>query len=492
MIRPETRQSLLFALAFALVALLLRVSTFGDPNIHVDEVFYQVVGIAMHEGAVPYVDIWDRKPWGLFFLFYLIAFLSWKPIAYQLVATAFAAATSWIIARTARRWCTAQGALFAGFAYLLWLDKLQGFGGQTPIFYNLFVASAALLALGARESLLEGRVPPRFLGAMLLGGLAITIKQTVVFEASFLGLYGAGLLLRSAMPRPRALAHIASWALIGAAPFVLISIWYAANGYWDIYWHAMVTSNADKPKSLISGAIRALIVFAYLAPLLMVATLSLANWSGPTRRFVAGWMVAALLGLVSVPNFYMHYALPMLVPLSLACASFLARPRWGIIAIVCLAGWSLSTAHVLNFEHTARSRAAMEKLASAIRRHDHGRGLFVVSGPPQLYVMTGNSFPTPLVFPQHLGDIIEKDLSHLSTIGETRRVLAGHPGTVVIMDNPKAGPPNMEVINATLAYVRANCRKVESVETLDLLNSPRMNVWAECRPASDPRLQQRR
>ncbi len=50
-------------------ALLVRALTFGNPILHVDEEFYFAAARAMVHGAVPYVDVWDRKPVGLF-LFY--------------------------------------------------------------------------------------------------------------------------------------------------------------------------------------------------------------------------------------------------------------------------------------------------------------------------------------------------------------------------------------------------------------------------------------
>ncbi|MFC3213951.1 hypothetical protein [Novosphingobium panipatense] len=43
----------LHLLLFLVTAIALRIATFGDPNLHVDESFYQTVGIAMHEGAIP-------------------------------------------------------------------------------------------------------------------------------------------------------------------------------------------------------------------------------------------------------------------------------------------------------------------------------------------------------------------------------------------------------------------------------------------------------
>jgi len=469
------------AMVLLVVAVALRASTFGHPNLHVDEAFYQTVGIAMHDGAIPYVDVWDRKPWGLFFLYYLIAFISNAPLAYQLVATLFAVATAWTIGRIAREWASPAGGLFAGLVYLLWLDRLQGFGGQAPVFYNLFVALAALLVLRSRMQLRAGRLPWRMPLAMLLAGLAITIKPTAVFEACFLGMYATCQLYRSSVARNKQLAAIAGWMALGAAPILLISGWYFAQGYWAIYWQAMFGSNLGKPSFLYAGTMRALISFVILAPVMAVATLSIPTWQGDTKRFVGFWLLAALVGLLSVPNFYMHYSLPLMVPLSVATAAFLSRPVAGPVATAALCLWSLQTAHAFDASNTRASIAAMDELASAIRSNHTDGPLFVVDGPPQLYVLTGHAFPTPLVFPHHLAHEIEKDLSHLSTLGETRRVLALRPGTVVLPDKPRQDPPNMEVIDAVSRYVHANCRKVASVKTPDLLTSARMNVWSHCR-----------
>src|SRR6202012_91450 len=114
--------------------------TFGDPIAQIDEEFYLLVGDRMlHDHVLPYIDIWDRKPVGLFLLFAAIRLLPGDGIlAYQIVATVFAAATAWIIAATARRiGANREGGLAAAGVYLLLLSLLGGRGGQTPVFYNL-------------------------------------------------------------------------------------------------------------------------------------------------------------------------------------------------------------------------------------------------------------------------------------------------------------------------------------------------------------------
>lgn len=474
--RPGWRSALLFLG----VAIALRASTYGDPNVHGDEVFYQTVGLAMHHGAVPYVDVWDRKPWGLFFLYYLITAISDQPLAYQLAATGFAAATAWTIARIASRWHAGQGAVLAGLAYLLWLEQAQGFFGQAPVWYNLFVASAALLVLDAAEGLRAGKVTWRCWVAMALGGCAVTIKQTSLFESAWLGLYAAQALWLSPLAARRKLLTLAGWAALGAAPTLAIASGYALAGHGAIWWQAMVGANLHKTIDPTSSAIRALIMFVMLAPFLMLVVLSLPGMAREERRFLFGWLAAAAVGLLSVPNFYPHYALPILVPLSLAGAGFLGGRWTGPLALAAMALLAFRDTQVLDFGHAARSRAALSELAEAVRRHDDGGPLFVYDGPFQLYGMTGHRFVTPLVFPTHLAQAIEKDVSHLSTLGEVRRVLAERPSTVVLASKPRQGPVNWETMVPVRAYALRNCRLVARVMTPEWLHEETIDVWAEC------------
>ena len=45
----------------------------GYPLIHIDEQFYLLVGDGMLSGSLPYVDVWDRSPIGLFVIYALAA-----------------------------------------------------------------------------------------------------------------------------------------------------------------------------------------------------------------------------------------------------------------------------------------------------------------------------------------------------------------------------------------------------------------------------------
>lgn len=470
-----------FAILLA-VALILRCDTFGDPNLDDDDTFYQTVGIAMHHGALPYVDVWDRKPFGLFAIYWLITGVSTAPIAYQLAASLFAAATAAVIAAIGAHWAKPVGGLLAGLCYLLWLAPTQGYGGQTPLFYNLFVASAALLVIRAGPELERGLFSRQGALAMLLAGIAITIKTTAAFEAAFLGLYAVWQFYRSRQGFAATAQRALLYAALGALPSLLIGGAYWAGGHGQEFSHAMVISNLSKaPPDPFAMGVRALIMACYLSPLLILALFGLMEQHGPRRRFAGLWLLAALVGLASVPRFYMHYALPLLVPLCVAAIPFLDRRGLGIVATAIVAGLSLWLAPPFQFAATAKSKAAIERLAEAIRRHAGGGPLMIYDGPPELYHLTGHGLVTPLTFYAHLSDLAEKDVSHLSTLAETRRVLALGPGAVVIANPIRSAPVNLETYRLVLAYTRQNCRLVAQETAYERLNSYLVEVWGDCR-----------
>lgn len=490
-VRSLSRWSSLL-LVFVGTSLLLRMATFGHPNIDGDEAFYFLVGQAMHDGAVPYVDIWDRKPVGLFVIFWLIAGISKSVVAYQVAAALFAGATAAVIATIASRWAGLRGALLAGLAYLLLLPLLWGYGGQAPVFYNLFIATAALLVMDALPALRQGRVPWQAGVAMLICGLAITVKQTTLFEAVYFGFVLIAALLQSSAPRRRIVVAFLALAAIGAAPTLAVSAWYWLAGYWSEYWHAMVISNISKPKpNGISVLARSLGLYLRLAPIACAAILGLALRlpNGRTfseKRFLVGWLIAAVLGFLSVPNFYMHYALPLLVPLCIAAAAFFARKGLGLAAFAIAAGFSLHWFYPFAFEYTREARRAFDAMTRSIRAHDAGRDLFLFDGPVLLYASTGKRPPSPLVLPMHFNYGIEKDVSHLRTSEELARVLANAPGAVMMPVVQRNNPRNEESWRMVLSYVRANCRLIDVQRSHEMISSASMALYGDCRPQPSP------
>lgn len=460
---------------FAGLAIALQVATFGDTNRHADELFYFLVGQRMHDGLLPYVDVWDRKPFGLFLVYYAIAAVSHSVLAYQIVACLAAGLTAWLIAAIVRHFAPWQGGLFAGLAYLLMLGPFEGATGQAPDFYNPLIAGAALLVL--RDG---GRLGGRAWLAMLLGGISITIKQTSVIEAGFLGLYALWS-AQATVARLRLLGVALGFAAIGAAPMLAIATGYALAGHWGEFWHAMVTSNFAKGRS--SGEAHRLLGIALAAAPLLLA--GAAGLVGPAearaRSFLAGWTGAAVLGFLVVPNFYHHYFLPALVPLAAASGLLFARTRLRLPLLIGLGLYSFLWHAPWQRDWAVASTRSMDALAALVRRHDTGGGLLVFDGPAYLYALTGERFLSPLVFPHHLNHAIEQDVSHLRTGAEIDRILAGGPGVVVMAVMPSNHPVNAYSRGRVLAYVRRECRLAGVVDLAEGPFRTPVAVFGECR-----------
>jgi hypothetical protein len=174
------------------------------------------------------------------------------------------------------------------------LPMYGGAGGQSPVFYNLWMALAALLLLRARRAG-GGAAERRALGAMALAGFALTFKQSAAPEAALFGLPRCGGC--AALPLPGLAARALALMAAGLAPFALFGGFYALIGHFGAFWQAMVTANLAKgydPAGDHWLRIRAMAISASPALLLALAGLALpakgaAGWRCGCWRRWRGW-----------------------------------------------------------------------------------------------------------------------------------------------------------------------------------------------------------
>jgi len=464
-------------------ALLIRLPFLGNPVIEGDEQFYLLVGDRLLDGTLPYVGIWDRKPIGLFLIYAAIRALGGEGILqYQLVATLFATATALLVARLAARLvpdAPRRAGLLAGLTYLLWLGVFGGEGGQSPVFYNLPVAGAALLVLHAvTHPDARARLLPLGSAAMLATGLAMQIKYTAVFEGIFLGL---ALLLaaRRAGAGPARLPLLAAaWIACALLPTLAATAAYAALGELPAFLFANFVSIFQRNTGAVGSSLGRLAAMAgLLLPLAACAALGLriawrrtASFSEGRRTaaFVAGWAAAATAGVLLFGTYYNHYALPLLGPLSVAAAPLLARPStrpWPrrlppmlALSLVAIAATAVLTALHLR----ARGDGTEVRALAAAAPLAPGETLYVFDGETILYLLTRSPLPTPYVFPTHLNDRREADGIGIDPLAELRRVLAARPAFIATTDTPRPriNPDSWALLSETL---RTGYRPVHSV-----------------------------
>jgi hypothetical protein len=427
---PRRRLAIIVAAALAMRALAI-----GNPVVHVDEEFYLAVARMMTHGAIPYFDVWDRKPVGLFLLYMTAA---WLPgiaatIAYQALAFAAVVAAAWGIAALATRAGWARGATLAAVAYVIWLDPLGGVSGQSPVFYNAPMAAAAwLVATGGVAT----RRRWRGVGAMALVGLVLQIKYAAVFEGMFFGCW----LLADEWRARRSIGVLAGYAAVlvtvALIPTIAAYGYYASIGHAEDFLYANIWSIlARHPDPWGEKLGNAATLVLILSPLLAMACAAWGRGEGGEARvryFVFAWAGVAVAGVVAFGGWFDHYGLPIVLPAATAAAGFLGAARerrWvvpailGVAAVVGLATVAINRAQRGN-------EAQLSAIAAAVGR---GPGcLYVYSGSVSLYARTGRCAPTRWLFPSHLGRARESGAIGVDQLAEVRRIFATRPAAVVM------------------------------------------------------------
>lgn len=476
----SVRPAGLAALAICVAALALRFGQFGNALAGLDEQFYLLVGERMWAGALPYVDLWDRKPLGLFVLFAGIAAVPLDGVlAAQLVATGFAAATALLVAAIARRWTGWGPATMAGIFYLAGLNELWGETTQTPVFYNALVAGAALLTLKGRGA-----------AAMALMGAAIQIKTNAVFQGAFLGLW----LLAAERRRGGPVVRTAlTYALIGIAPTLLAFGAYAAMGQGGAWWQANVLSILAKGTPRDAAAVRSFWESWFLfTPCTLLALVGLRRWTArfthlaPGVAFTLGWMAVSAIDFAAIGGFYPHYAIPLLLACTPAVAQAFAIQRWGAALFALSLAWPLFHAAIANPRIAAEERGYAAEVTAAIPAAVRERCLFVYEGPVAYYRLAHACHLSRYVFTAHLSSAREAPSLGVDPGAEIDRIMAQGPAAVITIANSTWPDRNPAMERRLAGWLRRDYSIAARLPHRAYAPDERLLVWQRKERADGP------
>ncbi|MFN3776049.1 hypothetical protein [Sphingomonas parapaucimobilis] len=472
---PSNHASFRRLLILLAVAVLARALTFGNPVVHVDEEFYFFTGHSMWQGAWPFVDVWDRKPVGLFLLYAIPAAFGFPAgiWVYQMMALASVVATAWLIARMAERLGWGAGGTAGGIAYILWLNLLGGQGGQAPVFYNLLMMAAAWAILESDRR----RVRSLGLVAMALVGVVLQIKYSAVFEGMVFGLW----LLFAEWRRSRSpvalILYGAALVTVSLAPTALAAGVYAAIGQWDAFLYANFLSifhrNPD-PIGELAGNLGQMVLI--LSPIVTLAVLGLKRTERDSERtFLAVWLGAGVVGVLLFRPWFDHYGLPILLPACTAAAAMLGREDWrrrhtpALLLAVALAGQIV----LLSLRHERGDAAEFAALSQAVGK---GPGcLYVYSGSTMLYVATQRCPLSRWIVPAHLSRAREAGATGVDQDAEITRILSQHPAVVVMRPpyNGERPEAHVRVLAAMADGYRLAAQLPMGNETISVYKSTR-------------------
>lgn len=425
-----------------------RFSSLNNPLIDVDEGFYLFTGGQLLHGYFPFVDIWDRKPFGLFLIYaFFHLFGPYRIIAYQVGATLCVILTAIFIMKMARTIASSTGALISSLLYVSYLNIAGGEGGQSPVFYNLIVCAALYILL---KYIVNDKYNTRNFchtayKVMFLFGIALQIKYTTVFEGVFSGCFLISILYKKTRSIEKVITQSLVWILIALLPTVSVAVFYFAVGYGHEWWFANINSifhRGHRPPEIVRH--QAIKLSLMVIPL--VISIPFRHFFSPKvskcqkscSLFLNLWACSALLGVIVFGSWYTHYALPLFPPLCIACAPLWSK-NLGKVWLSLLLCYSTIKGQVTVAKHQ-RTRGDNTLFHTVLRTMNSQKGcLFIYSGSPIFYDFYNFCHLTTRPFPGHFHELIEQDATGMQPEKEITRILAALPLYIMSREPALAG-----------------------------------------------------
>ena len=435
----DRRESLVSIAVLVLAVVALRIPVFGFvPDLLTDEQLYALIGHGMTDGLLPYVDLWDRKPIGLFAIFALADRLPFpSPQGYQIVAGIFTFSGAYLTCRIARQLTGPANAVGAGIIYIVGLAYFGSDSGQSEVFHvPLMLAMFALVALPqGKHFLLRSCI------AMVVGGLALQVKYTVAPQCLLFGLIALWRLRLGGLSKCRLVGAAGLFGLLGLLPTIIVATNYWYLGHFEAFWFANAESNFLRHGlgRFRPGNLPTMLTVTLVALIGIWFSLRKRPDQTPMQRELTActhlWLASAALTTLIPGTFYLYYLAAVVPPFILTILPMISSG--GSIAAAAVVAGSLA---ILNptkqWRESEAERPEIERLVQAIRPHVDAtdKCLWVLDGRTDLYQRTGSCLPTRFIYPDHLNNRLERDSLPVSQLAEVRRILAGKPSVIVDAD----------------------------------------------------------
>ncbi len=436
----QFRRDIGVAAVLLIAVVAVRAGWWGDPNADIDEQLYSLLGNAMLDGRLPFVDLWDRKPFGLFALFAGAHAIGGSgPAAYQVLAALFTLAGALMIYALARNFVDRVSATGAGLLYVALMSTYGSYSGQTEAFHVPLMLAMALLVRDPDHPYAVRRA----LVAMTVGGLALQLKYTVAPQCLFFGLWALWGQHRQGRDVSRLARLALAFAVLGLLPTLAVGLFYAAIGEWKAFFFANFISFFERQPAPVGRFSPDQRIFLLpLAVLFVLGIYAAARMSPPrdgrSYSFVVLWLLASLATVYVPATVYRYYfaaLVPALVLFALPLIDRKGPARWVPLALV-LAGAATILYLPRQYAQSHQQRADMTRLAAAIAPYVDGedRCLWIYDGPTSLYRMTGSCLPTRFIYPDHLNNALERNSLGIAQEAEVARILSTRPPVIVTAD----------------------------------------------------------
>ncbi|MCF8238389.1 MAG: glycosyltransferase family 39 protein [Saprospiraceae bacterium] len=314
------QSSLLIGLAYVGFAIAFRFFSFFPFVIDHDESTYLVIANELLNGQHYWLDIFDTKPIGIFLLYAVFIKIAGHSIFFLRLLTAiWIGITASLIHDIQKQWCPDGPAAWLAGMFYLGMISLFTFYGVSPN-TEIYFSSLAILAIW-----LVFRWPRQWWSFLLAGfsiGVALIIKQAVLFDAIALGLFLLWRIFNKKEKMGRKLLQLGSMTAMSLIPLLMIMLWYIRLDALDVFIDhqfflpGRYLENAHR--SFTWALIPDFFIRYFLITILAVVTVTrLSMKKVPVTAFYLLWLFLALLAALMPKNNFGHYVISMIPALAL-------------------------------------------------------------------------------------------------------------------------------------------------------------------------------
>jgi 4-amino-4-deoxy-L-arabinose transferase-like glycosyltransferase len=472
-------------LLFLLAAFLLRVASFRLSVIDWDESLYLLQAREWLRGGWPLVTTWDMHPVGGPAMVALALLAFGESVAsVRLLGLLAVTVTAWILYLTVRILGGPRAVgIGAGLIYVVHTAIRAGLSTNTELLFTPFTCAA--LAIGVHAWRAQTALSwPGVVAMGLLVGWALTIKQVVVplgclaFALPMLPAYVAGMLSWR-----RGIVMAAIFALLCATPTLAFALAYFLKGelaaFLDGSFLAPIRYVRD-PIALPAVAVQISKACVGLFCLILLSFIAVVPIGAPRSfpgervavKFALLWFLAGCVAVAAPLQFWVHYFLILVPPLSLLAAigawrlAQRGRPRivGVILACVVLATtcdiWLDDFARLIKLGHLSEYCTLAKKgkpdaprlVAGRIMAElPPGEPIFVFNYQPIIYFLSHAALPTRISFPIDL--VGTRNFTGIDLDAELARALLSKPHFIVVDRNSMfpVRPSAQELVQSELA-----------------------------------------
>jgi hypothetical protein len=392
----------LYGICLFLYLYLFRKFTFDFSTMDWDEITYMIIGHGIRKGLIPFVDLWDIKPVGIYLIYSLSSYIfGYTFLAIRWMTLIFIFMGSMGIYFILKKYSD-RIAMLMGLIYAYCFFYFQaGLSGNSEVYFNALEIWSIYFLLNT---------PQKYLSAFLFG-ISFIVKYIVVFDG--LAIFSTYVILSNKLPKiSLKIRKLFLLGIVIGIPFFLVTFFYYYTGHLSFFIESLlaVTNRYGKTLPLISKLSSSFTFFKVFIPfILFIITLYIFRSNHRelfTKKWLIfiAWWVASWIGATWTGFLFDHYFLGTLSPIILlfgmSLSKLCSKKLVNYFCMVSLVGILLHSLFIYNNYKKQLDLIpdVPKQIANFILKNGNGK-LFVGSGIHSTYIALNQLSPVRVVQP---------------------------------------------------------------------------------------------